>query len=260
MGENVSAEATKLKESIVLETKTPTKKRKKIRKSMAINQEKNIAPVENTLSEATDVVKDYSINQTKTPTKPSKKKRKSMAVGQIKTDVSVENVVAKAIEIPQESSVIASETPSKKNSTSIAVDQKETVSGENISAEATKLKESIVLETKTPTKKRKKIRKSMSVSQEKTIVAIENALAKPTEVVKDYSINHVEKTSLCETKVKNKISGSKEKLSVLHIKTPNKKKRTSIKDEMSVSNKKVLAETTELVEECVTESKTLTKK
>merc|ERR1712168_642488 len=303
-GENISAEATKLKESIVLETKTPTKKRKKIRKSMAVNQEKHIASVENTLSEATEVVKDYSINQfetpnktskkkrksmavgqeknltpvengsakanhiikessviqtpnktsknksksmavlnkkttdcenkvvntvkenkvklselqtetpnkkkgrsivvvdkkdmvvsgdtvsvektevkgssvmeTKTPTKSSKKKRKSMAVGQIKTDVSVENVVAKGIEIPQESSVIASETPSKKKNTSIAVDRKETVSGENVSAEATKLKESIVLETKTPTKKRKKIRKSMSVSQEKNIAPVENTLS-----------------------------------------------------------------------------------
>merc|ERR1712183_871072 len=173
---------------------------KKKGRSTALLKKGMTVSVDKVSAEETEV-KGSSVMETKTPTKPSKKKRKSMAVGQIKTDVSVENVLAKAIEIPQESSVIASETPSKKKNTSIAVDRKETVSGENVSAEATKLKESIVLETKTPTKKRKKIRKSMSVSQEKTIVAIENALAKPTEVVKDYSINHVEKTTLCETKV-----------------------------------------------------------
>merc|ERR1712202_25440 len=116
-GENVSAEATKLKESIVLETKTPTKKRKKIRKSMAINQEKNIAPVENTLSEATDVVKDYSINQTKTPTKTSKKKRKSMTVDQEKNITPVENGSVKANHIIKESSVIQTPNRTSKNRT-----------------------------------------------------------------------------------------------------------------------------------------------
>merc|ERR1712183_879025 len=213
-----------------LQTETPNKK--KGRSIVVVDKKEMVVSVDKVSVEKTEV-KGSSVMETKTPTKSSKKKRKSMAVGQIKTDVSVENVVAKAIEIPQESSVIASETPSKKKNTSIAVDRKETVSGENVSAEATKLKESIVLETKTPTKKRKKIRKSMAVNQEKNIAPVENTLSEATEVVKDYSINHVEKTTLCETKVKNKISGSKEKLSVLHIKTPNKKKRTSIKDEMS---------------------------
>merc|ERR1712096_395990 len=172
-----------------LQTETPNKK--KGRSIVVVDKKEMVVSVDKVSVEKTEA-KGSSVMETKTPTKSSKKKRKSMAVGQIKTDVSVENVVAKAIEIPQESSVIASETPSKKKNTSIAVDRKETVSGENVSAEATKLKESIVLETKTPTKKSKKIRKSMAVNQEKNIAPVENTLSEATEVVKDYSINQFE--------------------------------------------------------------------
>merc|ERR1712168_441095 len=164
--------------------KTPNKKKGR---STALLKKGMTVSVDKVSAEETEV-KGSSVMETKTPTKPSKKKRKSMAVGQGKTVVSVENVLAKAIEIPQESSVIASETPSKKKSTSIAVDRKETVSGENVSAEATKLKESIVLETKTPTKKRKKIRKSMAVDQEKNITLVENGSVKANHIIKESSV------------------------------------------------------------------------
>merc|ERR1712096_538290 len=198
-----------------------------------------IASSENNSVGATEVVTDYSINQLKTPKKSSKKKLETMVISQEKSITSGENGSAKSIKFLKESSVTKTKTPKKTFNKLITVDQEETVSKENVSekyvsADETELKESSAIETKTLAKPSKKKCKSMTVDQEKT--------------------------TLCETKVKNKISGSKEKLSVLHIKTPNKKKRTSIKDEMSVSNKKVLAETTELVEECVTESKTLTKK
>merc|ERR1712202_70340 len=114
-----------------LQTKTPNKKKGR---SIVVDKIEMAVSGDKVSAEETEV-KGSSVMETKTPTKPSKKKRKSMAVGQGKTVVSVENVLAKAIEIPQESSVIASETPSKKKSTSIAVDRKETVSGENVSAE-----------------------------------------------------------------------------------------------------------------------------
>merc|ERR1712168_1115685 len=194
-GENVSAEATKLKESVVLETKTPTKKIKKKRKSMAVGQEKTIAPVENTLAEAIEVVKDYSINQLKTPNKTSKKKRKSMTVGQEKNITSVENGLVKANHIIKESSVI-----------------------------------------ETPNKTSKNKRKSMAVLNEKTTV--------------------------CETKVVNKVKDNKVKNSELQIETSNKKKRRSIvvvKKEMAVSEKYVSAEETELKKSSAMETKTPTK-
>merc|ERR1712096_497286 len=192
-----------------LQAKTPNKKKGR---SIVVVDKIEMAVSGDKVSAEETEVKGSSVMETKTPTKPSKKKRKSMAVGQGKTVVSVENVLAKAIEIPQESSVIASETPSKKKSTSIAVDQKETVSGENISAEATKLKESIVLETKTPTKKRKKIRKSMAVNQEKNIAPVENTLSEATEVVKDYSINQFETPNKTSKKKCKSMAVGQEKL------------------------------------------------
>merc|ERR1712168_1220912 len=298
--------------------KTPNKKK---RRSIA-NLKKDMTVSGDKVSAEETEVKESSVMETKTPTKLSKKKRKSMAVGQVTTIVSVENVLAKATEITKESSVIASEIPSKKKSTSIAVDQKETVSGENVSAEATKLKESVVLETKTPTKKIKKKRKSMAVGQEKTIAPVENTLAEAIEVVKDYSINQLktpnktskkkrksmtvgqeknitsvengsakanhiikessvietpnktsknkrksmavlnEKTTVCETKVVNKVKDNKVKNSELQIETSNKKKRRSIvvvKKEMAVSEKYVSAEETELKKSSAMETKTPTK-
>merc|ERR1712183_733107 len=191
-----------------LQTKTPNKKKGR---SIVVVDKIEMAVSGDKVSAEETEVKGSSVMETKTPTKPSKKKRKSMAVGQGKTVVSVENVLAKAIEIPQESSVIASETPSKKKSTSIAVDQKETVSGENISAEATKLKESIVLETKTPTKKGKKIRKSMAVNQEKNIASVENTLSEATDVVKDYSNNQFETPNKTSKKKRKSMAVDQEK-------------------------------------------------
>merc|ERR1712183_702356 len=178
---------------------TPKKKKDKSLRSEAITKTISVEHQEN-VSE--------NFCQIKTP---NKKKGRSTALLKKGMTVSVDKVVAKAIEIPQESSVIASETPSKKKSTSIAVDRKETVSGENVSAEATKLKESIVLETKTPTKKRKKIRKSMSVSQEKNIAPVENTLSKATEVVKDYSINQFETQNKTSKKKRKSIAVGQEK-------------------------------------------------
>merc|ERR1712183_62203 len=259
-----------------LQTETPNKK--KGRSIVVVDKKEMVVSVDKVSVEKTEV-KGSSVMETKTPTKSSKKKRKSMAVGQIKTDVSVENVVAKAIEIPQESSVIASETPSKKKNTSIAVDRKKTVSGENVSAEAPKLKESIVLETKTPTKKRKKIRKSMSVSQEKNLTPVENGSVKANHIIKESSVIQTpnktsknrskpmavlnEKSPDCETKVVNKVKENKVKLSELQTETPNKKKGRSIvvvdKKEMVVSVDKVSVEKTEVKGSSVMETKTPTK-
>merc|ERR1712168_234998 len=47
---NVSDDETEIKHSYAKETKTPIKPRKNKRKSIAVDQEKIIAPVENTLS------------------------------------------------------------------------------------------------------------------------------------------------------------------------------------------------------------------
>merc|ERR1712168_1376947 len=289
---------------------TPKKKKKKSLRSKAITKTISVEHQENVTENSCQI---------KTP---NKKKRRSIANLKKDMTVSGEKVLAKETEITKESSVIASEIPSKKKSTSIAVDQKETVSGENVSAEATKLKESVVLETKTPTKKIKKKRKSMAVGQEKTIAPVENTLAEAIEVVKDYSINQLktpnktskkkrksmtvgqeknitsvengpvkanhiikessvietpnktsknkrksmavlnEKTTVCETKVVNKVKDNKVKNSELQIETSNKKKRRSIvvvKKEMAVSEKYVSAEETELKKSSAMETKTPTK-